>query len=127
MPEERAHRGELPRDRRRRELPRPSRAERSDVVGENADVDLLERDPVVLEPVAELAHVPAVRAARPVTERWRFEKAVGSNAEIHQADFRRSAQRAYLPRRVRDAHDAVAATGLSSRVATARPVAGTES
>ena len=87
MAEEGAHGGELPRDRRRRELPRPPIAERRDVVGEDADVDLLERDPVLLEPVAELADVAAVGAARALAERRRGEEAVGCGTEVQSRQF----------------------------------------
>ena len=94
--EEGAHRRELPRDRGRRELPRPPLAERGDVVRQHADVDLLERDPVLLEPVAELPDIAAVSAARPRAERGRVEEAIGRGAEVHPRDFRRAPRRAYL-------------------------------
>ncbi len=85
--EESAHRGELARDRRRREparrAPRTRRAQERRVLGEDADVDVVERRPARVEPAAELVDVDPVRATCPVRERRRVEEARGGGVGVH--------------------------------------------
>ena len=88
--QERAHRGELPRDRGRgasRRGLRPGRrgAELRDVVGQPAHVDVVERGPVLVEPVAELLHVDAVRAPRRVAEGGTGQEAL--YGRVHPSPF----------------------------------------
>ena len=63
VPEKSAHGGQLAADRGRGELAAaPTAAEPGDVVGEHADVDVVELGAAVLEPGAELADVASVGA-----------------------------------------------------------------
>jgi hypothetical protein len=88
MPEKGTHRGQLAADRGRRELPSASRAtEPGDVVGEDADVDVVESRAALLEPGAELLHVAAVGATCALAQRRRGEKAVGGGTSVHSRRF----------------------------------------
>ena len=73
--EERSDRGQPAPGARGRE-PAAGSAEVGCVVGEDADVDVAEPEPALLEPAREVADVAAVRAARRVTQARALQEAV---------------------------------------------------
>ena len=78
-----AHGGQVAGDRGGREpVARPAELRR--VVDERADVDLLDRRPALLEPVAEAAQVGRIGAARRLGERGRGEEAVDRGFGRHR-------------------------------------------
>ncbi len=68
-----------------------------DVVDECPNIGVLEACAALVEPVAELADVDAVRAAGAVGERRRVEKACGGRVAVHDEGFD-----AYAPPPARD-------------------------
>jgi len=87
--EQGANRRELPRDRRGREPPSGSRpSERSDPVGEDAHVHVLD-GAVGPEPRRELAQVARVDATGPVADPGRAQEALGGGFERHGLGVRR--------------------------------------
>jgi hypothetical protein len=59
----------------------------ADIRDERPHVDVVERRALVVEPAAELVHVEPVRAACPVRQRGRVEKACGSRVRVHEPVF----------------------------------------
>src|SRR5262249_215931 len=84
---EAAHGGQLPPDRRRSELARPRLAELRRVVGEDADVHVVQANASLREPVSELAHVDRVGLSRRFRKRRTGEKAVDCRGSVHGASF----------------------------------------
>jgi hypothetical protein len=64
-----------------------------DVVDECPNIDVFEARAALVEPAAELADVDAVRAAGPVGERRRVEKACGGRVAVHDEGFDAYARR----------------------------------
>ncbi len=95
MAEESPYRGELARDRGRREAARPAAgtrgAEVRGVLDEDADVDAVEVDSPPVQPAAELLDVDPVGAPRPLRQRGRGEEACGGGIGVHPGRIRRSA------------------------------------
>ena len=83
--QERADGRDPARDRRRRE-PRPAPVEPGHVVGEDADVDLVDRRVSRVQPVGEMAEVGRVGPARRLGEPRRREKSVDGGCCLHRPE-----------------------------------------
>ncbi len=81
--QERAHGGQPARDRGGREPARAAAPQLCGVLGEDAGVDLVEREAPILEPVGERRQVEAVRPPRRVRERRTGQKTLDCGASLH--------------------------------------------
>ena len=100
--EERAHRRELPGDRRRRQ-PVPRAAELGRVLDQHADIDLLDLGPMTGEPLLEAPQVGGVRAPRRLGQAGEARKRSIAIAVSTQGVFPRVASCPVFPRRSKSA------------------------